>query len=103
MTLYLLTTPDYSAVVGYVEHVERDPLDFSTDDNRRVDAHDTDQQPLFTRKGLHNAERRAHELRMRLVTATYFGISAMRPEQLSAPFYARLMERERAHRPGGAA
>ena len=102
MDLYLLTTPDYSAVVGYAERVERDPLDFAMRDASRVTGYDTDQHRLFTRKGLTNAERRTHALRMRLVTATYFGISSMRPEHMSAPAYSRLRAQERAER-GGAA
>lgn len=103
MDLFLLTTGDYSAVVGYAEHIERAPGGFSYGDNRRVNAYDTSGQPLFTRKGLSNAERRAHELGYRLVTAQYFGISTLRPEIIAAPAYARIMERERQRRLGGAA
>ena len=102
MDLHLLTTPAYSAVVGYAERAERDPLDFTMRDTCRVTGYDTDQRPLFTRKGLTNAERRTHALGMRLVTATYFGISSMRPEDMSAPAYARLRAQERAGREGAA-
>ena len=89
MILYLLTTPDYRAVVGYAERSERDPLDFSGSHEPRVTGYDTNQQQVFTRKGLTNAERRAHELGVRLVTAAYFGIGDGRPEATSAPDHAR--------------
>lgn len=89
MILYLLTTPDYRAVVGYAECSERDPLDFSGTHQPRVTGYDTSQRQVFTRKGLTNAERRAHELGMRLVTAAYFGIGDGRPETTSAPAHAR--------------
>lgn len=89
MILYLLTTPDYRAVVGYAECSGRDPLDFSGTHQPRVTGYDTSQRQVFTRKGLTNAERRAHELGMRLVTAAYFGIEDGRPETTSAPAHAR--------------
>ena len=102
MNLYLLTTPDYSTVLGYAEREDRDPHDFSLRDARAVTGFDTDQRPLFTRKGLAQAERRAHALGLRLVTAAYFGISSTRPTGISASAHARLQEQAR-HQQGGAA
>ena len=86
MTTYLLTSSDYSAVVGYVD------CDGGYDHRGhyvpRVTGYDTDRQQVFTRKGLTSAERRAHELGMRLVATGYFGLDHGRPENLSAPAYA---------------
>lgn len=95
MSLYLLTTTDYSAVIGYAECEERSALDFSGTYVPRVVGYDTDQRQIFTRKGLINAERRAHNLGMRLVVATYFGISTMRPEDMSSAAYAHKQATER--------
>lgn len=65
MTMYLLTSSDYSAVLGYAECAR------GYDQHRQyapqVTAYNTDQAQVFTRKGLTSAERRAHELGMRLV------------------------------------
>lgn len=89
MPLYLLTAPDYSAVLGYAECTERDPHDFSGHHAPRVTGYDTNGRQMFTRKGLSSATRRAHELGTRLVTAGYFGIDNARPDDISAPEHAR--------------
>lgn len=86
MTTYLLTRSDYSAVVGYAECIG--DYDQRGHYAPRVTGYDTDRHQVFTRKGLTRAERRTHELDMRLVATGYFGLDNGRPEHMSAPAYA---------------
>lgn len=64
MNLFLLTTSDYSAVVGYAEHIERDPMDFSCGDNRRVMAYDNRRSAALHAQG--PEQRRASRPRTRV-------------------------------------
>lgn len=86
MTMYLLTSSDYTAVVGYAECTGG--YDLRSRHAPQVTGYDTGRQQIFTRKGLTAAERRAHELGMRLVATGYFGLDNARPEDMSAPAYA---------------
>lgn len=86
MTMYLLTSSDYSAVLGYAECASG--YDQRAHYAPQVTAYNTDRTQVFTRKGLTSAERRAHELGMRLVATGYFGLDNSRPEHMSAPAYA---------------
>lgn len=86
MTMYLLTSGDYTAVVGYAECTGG--YDQRGRYAPQVTGYDTGRQQIFTRKGLTSAERRAHELGMRLVATGYFGLDNARPEDMSAPAYA---------------
>lgn len=86
MTMYLPTSSDYTAVVGHAECTGG--YDQRGRYAPQVTGYDTGHQQIFTRKGLTGAERRAHELGMRLVAAGYFGLDNSRPEDMSAPAYA---------------
>lgn len=83
---YLLVNTDYTAVVGYADSEHAlDPRGYPMP---RIIGYDTNRQRLFSRKGLSSADRRAHELGMRLIAPGYFGLDNARPEHISAAAWA---------------